>query len=191
MVPFMSPINQEGMGNMKRLAIVSAAVLAVLSLSSAAWAGFGIGVKAGYVAPMGDFSDNFDGAMGYGAMAELTISPDFSLTFNALLHEHEVSGGGEGKVKFTDLTADGRWYFGGNTKFFLAAGGGMYQYEFDGGDSESDWGFKAGGGLLFKVGEQMSLSVEGFYNSFSVDTPDGGSDTIDFVTATGNLLFMF
>lgn len=158
-----------------------------------------LGFNAGIALPMGDFGDGFDMGFGGSALFIYHATPNIDVTGSA--GYLTWSGKDESDVTFSSIPVMvGARYLFGQGKFnpYINAELGMHFTTVDipeveipgvgtfGGGSESDsnFGWGAGAGFLYQIGNNMDLDVNARYNSI---TGDGGSS--DYVSIMVGLLF--
>ena len=169
------------MGRKLFLTVVS---LLFFASSAAAASDGALGVKLGYVGPIGDFRDTADGALGYGLYGQRHLGKNFSVQFSYLRHKHQINDDASifglddldlnipsvtsKKVTINDFVLNGIYTF--NTRYvkpYVLAGVGVYL-----------WDVEVKGNTVDSVGRLSSASN-------SRTTTDGG------VNIGGGLHYMF
>jgi hypothetical protein len=156
-----------------------------------------LGLNAGIALPMGDFADGYDMGFGGNAIFVYHASPNADVTFTA--GYLTWSGKDSGDVTFSSIPVmvGGKYIFG-KGKFLPYINGelGVHfvtvdlpEYEilgetYGGSASDTYFGWGAGAGFLYQIGNNMNLDVNAKYNSIA---GEGGSS--DYVSVMVGLLF--
>ena len=156
-----------------------------------------LGFNAGIALPMGDFGDGYDMGFGGNALFVYHASPNADVTFTA--GYLTWSGKDSSDVTFSSIPVmvGGKYLFGkGKFNPYVVGELGAHfvtvdlpEYEFlgetyGGSTSETYFGWGAGAGFLYQIGNNMDLDVNARYNSIS---SEGGAS--DYVTVMVGLLF--
>jgi opacity protein-like surface antigen len=158
-----------------------------------------LGLNAGIALPMGDFADGYDMGFGGNAIFVYHASPNADVTFTAGYLTWSGKDSLDG-VNFSSIPVmvGGKYLFG-KDKFhpYIAGELGAHFVTVDipeieimgetfGGGSESKtyFGWGAGAGFLYQIGNNMNLDVNAKYNSIAAE---GGSS--DYVSVMVGLLF--
>jgi opacity protein-like surface antigen len=157
-----------------------------------------LGLNAGVALPMGDFGDGYDMGFGGNALFVYHASPNVDVTGSA---GYLTWSGKEADYTFSSIPVlVGARYLFGQGKFhpYVGAELGMHFTTVDipeieipgfgtfggGSASDSNFGWGAGAGFLYQIGNNMDLDVNARYNSI---TGEGGS--LDYVSILVGLLF--
>lgn len=152
-----------------------------------------VGFNAGIALPMGDFADGYDMGFGGNALFVYHASPNVDVTGSAGYLTWSGKDALDGSTFSSIPVMVGARYLFGKGKFnpYLGAELGMhfssFDYEFMGVDyssSDSYFGWGAGAGFLYQIGNNMDLDVNARYNSIS---SEGGAS--DYVSILIGLLF--
>jgi len=128
----------------------------------------------GTLIPISDFGDVADpGLMGIGGIGIGIGDTDFTVGAEGMYSP----GNGSGTEPDVNLYSAMGWLeyeFGddGSVSPYIFGGAGIIGGSEDGGNSDTEFGYQAGGGLAFPVGGSTSLFVEGRYM---------GSDSLDLI----------
>ena len=156
-----------------------------------------LGLNAGIALPMGDFADGYDMGFGGNALFVYHVSPNADVTLSA----GYLTWSGKDSSDFTfssiPVMVGGKYLFGqGKFHPYINAELGVHFVTFDmpeyeifgetygGSTSETYFGWGAGAGFLYQVGNNMDLDVNARYNSIAAE---GGSS--DYVSIMVGLLF--
>lgn len=156
-----------------------------------------IGANGGVFLPMGDFGDGYDMGFGGNAIFVYHLQPNLDITGSA---GYQTWSGKNADYTFSSIPVlAGIRYFFGKGKFLPYVNGelGMHFVTVDvpaivipgfgtvGGGSSSDsfFGFGAGGGFLYEIGNKLNLDVNAKFNSIS---SEGGSS--NYINITGGVL---
>lgn len=158
-----------------------------------------LGFNAGIALPMGDFADGYDMGFGGNALFAYRVSPNVDVTLSGGYLTWSGKDALDG-LNFSSIPVMvGAKYLFGKEKFnpYVAGELGVHfttvdlpEYEFEGqtfgGGSSSDtyFGWGAGAGFLYQIGNNMDLDVNARYNSIAAE---GGSS--DYVSVMVGLLF--
>lgn len=152
-----------------------------------------LGFNAGIALPMGDFADGYDMGFGGNALFAYRVSPNADVTLSAGYLTWSGKDVLDGSTFSSIPVMVGARYLFGQGKFnpYIAAELGMhftnFNYEFMGVDyssSDSYFGWGAGAGFLYQIGNNMNLDLNARYNSIAAE---GGSS--DYVSVMVGLLF--
>jgi len=152
-----------------------------------------LGVNAGIALPMGDFGDGYDMGFGGNALFAYHVNPNVDVTGSAGYLTWSGKDANDGATFSSIPVMVGARYLFGQGQFhpYIGAELGMhfanFSYEFMGVDyssSDSYFGWGAGAGFLYRVGNNMDLDVTAKYNSISSE----GSAS-DYVSVFVGLLF--
>jgi opacity protein-like surface antigen len=153
-----------------------------------------LGFNAGVALPMGDFGDGYDMGFGGNALFVYHASPNVDVTGSAGYLTWSGKDAIDGSTFSSIPIMVGARYLFGQGKFhpYIGAELGMHFTSFDfeflglnfwsGSDSYFGWG--AGAGFLYQIGNNMDLDVNARYNSIA---GEGGSS--DYVSILVGLLF--
>ncbi|MFH0777745.1 MAG: porin family protein [Candidatus Eisenbacteria bacterium] len=185
----------------KRVVLLSLPLLICLGFTSALVQGemggakWGFGFDAGYAMPMGDFGDGFDGAITVGANACYMFTEQYALELAVGWNKHTCTDDEDWTFQLMPVSLNFMAGFptGGKLIPYVKGGVGMYsekiEYKLSGvsiSDTESDFGFNAGGGVKFPVAETTLLDVG--VRLHHILTED---EATQYVTATIGVGFMF
>jgi opacity protein-like surface antigen len=152
-----------------------------------------LGFNAGVALPMGDFGDGYDMGFGGNALFVYHASPNVDVTGSAGYLTWSGKDAIDGSTFSSIPIMVGARYLFGQGKFhpYIGAELGMhftsFDFEFMGVDysaSDSYFGWGAGAGFLYQIGNNMDLDVNARYNSIA---GEGGSS--DYVSILVGLLF--
>jgi hypothetical protein len=156
-----------------------------------------LGVNAGVALPMGDFGDGYDMGFGGNGLFVYHASPNVDVTGSVGYLTWSGKDALDGFTFSSIPVLVGARYLFGQGKFnpYIGAELGMhfansdYEYEllgvtYSGSASDSYFGWGAGAGFLYQIGNNMDLDVNAKYNSISSE----GSAS-DYVSVMVGLLF--
>jgi opacity protein-like surface antigen len=152
-----------------------------------------LGLNAGIALPMGDFGDGYDMGFGGNGLFVYHVSPNVDVTGSVGYLTWSGKDAIDGSTFSSIPVMVGARYLFGQGKFhpYLGAELGMhfasFDYEFMGVDyssSDSYFGWGAGAGFLYQIGNNMDLDVAAKYNSISSE----GSAS-DYVSVFVGILF--
>ena len=156
-----------------------------------------LGFNAGIALPMGDFADGYDMGFGGNALFAYRVSPNADVTFSA---GYLTWSGKEADYTFSSIPvmAGGKYLFG-KGKFLPYINGELgahfvtvdipgfeFEGETYGGGSASDtyFGWGAGAGFLYQIGNNMNLDFNAKYNMIMSE-----DNSTDYVSVMVGLLF--
>jgi opacity protein-like surface antigen len=188
---------------MKKFIVIAMACVALFGFTATANAQYEVGTKLGYADATGDWGDAFDGAFAGGLYLNYNVKPNVTIQGSWMWHRHKTNDDASAflnAVSSLDLglpsLADVRLTFNqfdinAYYKFpmdkvtpFVLAGVGLDYWkidgkqivgEFDTNTEETFWDFElnVGGGLDFKITEQVKLGGEIVY-TYVFDEFDSG-----------------
>lgn len=190
---------------MKIKAIILAALVAAMFATSAQAAGGQVGVTGGVSFPFGDFSDVASTGFNVGLTGDWNLTEQFAVGGEVGWHgfggnddfEKSLSADAGSSVDATisliPVLVHAKWLIPGSASMmpYLKGGLGFYNSKFkaewSGGSDEetnTDFGFELGGGVNYKLNENLTWGVDAAFQSIQTD-----GDSSNMATVRAQLLF--
>jgi opacity protein-like surface antigen len=176
---------------MKKVLFASMALAAVM-VSGEANAQLGIPLsvegRLDYAVPVGDFDDNVDEGLSWGAGVSLGITPGIGLYGTYSQTEFPIEDLDDAEVKDAGFSVGLTTALPSISGISPWIGAGVVMHELDFNDEEADdgddgidedFGFEVGGGLAFSLARNVRLTPGIGYRQYGVDFGETGDDEFD------------